>query len=60
VSTALDPPDAAQPQPPPRHRPPPGWKVALVLIAIFLALVLLCAACLLGYIFYVDARNNGR
>lgn len=43
---------------PPIHRPPSGRKVALVLIAILLILLLTCAACVLSYAYYVDIKSR--
>lgn len=43
---------------PSRYVPPSGWRVALVLLAIVLGIGLVCGACLVGYMFYVDARQR--
>ena len=52
-----DPPDLPAAAPP-RHVPPTGWRVALVLIGLVLGIALLCAGCVIGYMFYVDARQR--
>lgn len=58
MSANPDDPSPPVPPAPPRHVPPTGWRVALVLIAIILGITLCCAACLVGYMFYVDARQR--
>jgi hypothetical protein len=52
------PPNIPPPAVPARHVPPSGWRVALVLSAIVLGIALSCAACLVGYMFYVDTRQR--
>lgn len=37
---------------------PTGWRIAFVLIAIVVGISVLCLACLLGYMFYVDRRQR--
>lgn len=53
-----DPPVPSAPSDPPRHVPPSGLRVTLVLVAIVLGISLVCLACLVGYMFYVDARQR--
>ena len=53
-----DPPDPAAPSEPQRYVPPTGWRIALVLTALVLGISLCCAGCLVGYMFYVDARQR--
>ncbi|MDB4927981.1 MAG: hypothetical protein JWM10_465 [Myxococcaceae bacterium] len=52
------PPDEPPPAVPARHVPPSGWKIALVLTALVLGIGLTCTACLVSYMFYVDARQR--
>lgn len=44
--------------PPARHVPPSGLRVTLVLLAIVFGIAFVCVACLLSYMFYVDARQR--
>lgn len=53
-----DPLDPAAPAEPPRYVPPTGWRIALVLTALVLGISLCCVGCLVGYMFYVDARQR--
>ena len=52
------PPNDSAPATPPRQVPPTGWRIALVLIAIIVGLALVCLSCVIGYMFYVDARQR--
>lgn len=37
---------------------PSGVRIALVLVAIVVGIAVLCVACLVGYMFYVDRRQR--
>ncbi len=37
---------------------PSGARIALVLVAIVVGIVVFCVACLVGYMFYVDRRQR--
>jgi multisubunit Na+/H+ antiporter MnhC subunit len=37
---------------------PSGKRIAVVLVAIVVGIAVLCLACLLGYMFYVDRRQR--
>ena len=51
-------PDDPTPSATPRPVPPTGWRIALVLTAIILGIALVCLSCVIGYMFYVDARQR--
>jgi hypothetical protein len=53
-----DAPSAPKPPAPPRHVPPSGLRVTLVLLGLVLGISVVCLACFVGYMFYVDLHQR--